>query len=321
MRQYRYGQQTLEDEMATAERLNIPNSCFEWVPLSKILIYSPVDNPISIGKTHTRGAPILTKNKYGEYAVYDGRNRVISAYIDSDILHHTKIPCVVWYKPNDPHYRGYYVWDAVKLSAVNPRRGIVGRVLGFFGLFKRFYHYDYFTLSPKNQKRLTRKTVLLLEDTEDHLDALYQDFTARICSFLALLKKEHYSSSGYFRGIKKKFARYQAILEKLVGEEKQEESLLRKLSAAIDSELTQPFLKDNPEVKEIKKILQGEGETKGLINIFQSQLNVIKSGKLPPNFNQFEAELIQELEYAQKILTTKRERFWKTIYQLVRDYT
>ncbi len=283
---------------------------YEEIPLSKLLIGSKIQ-PVGLVKIKTHIPPRVSKNKYGEYLVIDGRHRVFEFYLNHlSLPHNIKIGCLVEDDPKDRHYSGYHVWQAGEAFPIKPRRSMFRRFFNFFGLFR--VNPSFFSLEPQNRKVLSRRSLLLLDLTEDKLDALYDDFITRICDFMALVQKKKYINSPDPREFKK----YESLLEELVGEEQQEKSLLQKLLDSLNNDTTRLSSPETDKVKEIIQIISGNKDDNGLITVFKTQLEIIKSGRFKEN-EHFEKDLISELRYARNLLISRREKLLHELREVV----
>ena len=283
---------------------------YEEVPLSKIILGSKIE-PIGLVKIKTHIPPRVKKNKFGEYFVIDGRHRIFNFYLHHfPPPHNIKIGCLVEDDETDKHYAGYNIWQVAEKIHINPRRSGFHKFFNFFGLFRK--SYDYFSLSPEARKMLSRKTILLVESVEDKLDHLYNDFIARICEFMAMLKKDEYS--GNRKHTAKKLASYEVILNKLVSEEEEDESILQQLLTSLKNDLAKSSSK-NKEIQEAIRILEGNGKKAGLIKILRRQLRIIQTKDFSDD-SKLEEELLQELKHAKNLLEAKRRRLFDQLNKL-----
>jgi len=287
---------------------------YEDVPLSKIILGSKIV-PIGLVKIRTNIPPRVKKNKFDEYFVIDGRHRIFNFYLNHfPPPHNIKIGCLVEDDTKDRHYAGYNVWQAAEKLHINPRRSAFRKFFNFFGLFRK--SYDYFSLSNDTRNILSRKTILLIESVEDKLDDLYDDFIARTCEFMAKVKSDKYA--GNKRHTFKKLASYEATLTKLVSEEEEDESLLEQLSSSMKNDLVKSSSKNNKEIRDAMKILDGDSKNMGLIRILRKQLRIIKTRNIQDD-SKFEEELLQELKYAKNLLEARRKRLFSQLHKLLQE--
>ena len=249
---YHQGEQHPEKDFWIQKGLaSYPQTKYEEVPLSKIIIGTQIV-PLGLVKVRTNIPPRVTKNKFNEYLVTDGRHRLFNFYLEHFPLpHEIKVGCLVEFRPADGHYSGYNIWQAAELLHLNPRRSISRRFFNYFGLFRK--DYSFFAIDDQTRKDLNHRTKVLLEAVEDELDHLYQDFIKRICEFIMVIRENEKKP----QLVKKQFAQYQVLLLRLVNEEKEEESLLNKLLQALKDELSKPQLQDNKQLLHGKTLCAG----------------------------------------------------------------